>query len=150
MNESIKERSDRLVSGAKVDTTIGTAIYTTMPLEDMINHSGEEMYDVLMLKRSCWRVISNTTFSRSHWRSCVENSIYGIVNSTASKHGVGKRYDDMRNTTMLGTMVIRDGKPIRIRSDDTAPVPVVMVPVNMDSGTCLSALTKMTVSMYQK
>ena len=114
-----------------------SAMYIMLPLEDMIEYEGGEMYDNLMLKPSNWKVMGNT-------------SISGIVNSVASKHGIGKPFVDMRNAMMLGTIVVKEGKYIRIRSNYTPPIPVILAPEGMNNGTCSSALTKMTASMYQR
>ena len=72
------------------------------------------------------------------------------MNSTASKHGIGKPFVDMRNAMMLGTVVVTDGKYIRIRSNYAPPIPVILAPDGMNDATCSSALAKMTASMYQR
>ena len=83
-------------------------------LEDMIDHPGGEMYDTLMLKTKSWKVMGQTSYNSSYWKTWVERSMDGINNSTIGKHGIGKPYVDMRNGMMLGTMVIKDSNSIRI------------------------------------
>ncbi|MCJ1472490.1 hypothetical protein MMC13_001138 [Lambiella insularis] len=129
--ESIKEKLDRLVLEAGGNTDIDSATYTTMPFEDMIDHEGGEMYDTLMLKTRSWKVMGSTSFSASYCDSWVDRSSDGIVNSTRSKHGIGKPYVDMRNSMMLGTMVIRDGSTIRIRSSSSPLIPILTAPPNL-------------------
>jgi hypothetical protein len=116
----------RLVNEAGGDPTVDPAMYTTMPLEDMINHPGGEMYETLMLKPKSWRVMGMTTFSTTYWRSWVERSLDGIVNSTMGKHGIAKPYVQMRNAMMMGTLVVKDRKSIRVRSTDPQPIPAVI------------------------
>jgi hypothetical protein len=121
-----------------------------MPLEDMIDHPGGEMYETSMLKPKSWRVMGMTTFSTTYWRSWVERSLDGIVNSTMGKHGIGKPYVQMRNAMMMGTLVVKDRKFIRVRSRDPQPIPAVIAPTDMDPGSCSSAFTRMTASLYQR
>ena len=58
-DETIKEKMNRLVSLNGGRTDIDSAMYTTMPLEDMIDHEGGDMYDNLMLKPKSWKVMGN-------------------------------------------------------------------------------------------
>ncbi|KAL9122247.1 MAG: hypothetical protein Q9187_001199 [Circinaria calcarea] len=146
----ISARLDRLVLEAGGDTSIDGAMYTTMPLEDMLDHPGGEIYDTLMLKPKSWKVMGATSFSPTYWNTWVERSLDGIVNSTMGKHGIGKPYVHMRNSMMMGTMVVVDKDHIRIRSSDPPPIPAVLAPPGMNQGTCSSALTKMTASLYQR
>ena len=133
-------------------TEIDSAIYTTMPLEDMIDRPGRPMYDILMLKMKCWKVMRKTSFSTLDWKTWVERSMNGIISSTESKHGIGKPYVHMEDAMIMATMVVRDSTHIRIRIriKDSLPIPALVTPPNINQGTCSSALTKITVSMYQK
>lgn len=146
----IGERLESSVVAMDDSVNIDRAMYTTMPLEDMIEHPGGDIYDILMLKTNSWRVMGNTTFKASYWHTWVERSLSGIVNSTVSKHGIGKPFVDMRRAMMMGTMVIKDGNYIRIRSGCSVPVPAIIAPAGMNDATCSSALTKMTAHMYQE
>ena len=148
--EGVVSKLDRIICEAGGDNTVDPAIYTTMPLEDMVDHMGGDMYDTLMLKPRSWKVMGQTTFSRTYWKSWVDRSLNGIVNSTMGKHGIGKPYVHMRNAMMMGTMVVKDGNFIRIRARHQPPLPVVAAPSKMHSGSCSSALTKMTASLYQR
>ncbi|OAP54069.1 hypothetical protein AYL99_11603 [Fonsecaea erecta] len=47
---SIYSKMTRLINEASGDPTVDPAMYTTMPLDDMIDHPGGEMYDTWMLK----------------------------------------------------------------------------------------------------
>ncbi len=148
--ESIYSRLVKTVGEAGGDPDIDPAMYTTMPLEDMIDHPGGEMYDLLMLKPRSWNVMGKTTFESSYWSTWVERSMDGIVNSMMSKYGIGEPYVQMRDAMMMGTMVIRDRRFIRVRTMDPQPIPAVLATENMGYGNCSSALTKMTASLYQR
>ncbi|KAM4067551.1 hypothetical protein HRG_001446 [Hirsutella rhossiliensis] len=147
---SIYSNLVRVVNEAGGDPSIDPAMYTTMPLEDMISHPGGEMYDLLMLKPRNWNVMGKTTFEDTYWHSWVERSMDGIVNSMMSKYGIGEPYVQMRDAMMMGTTVIRDKKFIRVRTMDPQPVPAVLATEGMGFGSCASALTKMTASLYQR
>lgn len=55
----------------------------------------------------------------------------------------------MHNSMVLGTIVVLDKGRIRIRSKDQPLIPIMMAPPGMKQATCLSALTKMTMSLYK-
>jgi hypothetical protein len=144
--ESIYSKMTRLVNEVGGDP----AMYTTMPLEDMIDHPGGEMDETLMLKPRSWRVMGMTTSTTTYWCSWGERSLDGIVNSAMGKHGIGKPYVQMRNSMMMGTLVVKDRKFIRVRSRDPQPIPAVIASTDMNSGSCSSALTRTTASLYQR
>lgn len=58
-----------IIDEAGGDPEVDPAMYTTMPLEDMIDHPGGAMYDLLILKVSNWNVMGKTTFEESYWRT---------------------------------------------------------------------------------
>ncbi len=147
---NIKENLNKVVAESEGDTSIDPAMYTTMPLEDMIEHPGGELYDLLMLKPKSWKVMGQTSFNASYWGTWVERSMDGIINSTLGKHGIGKPYVAMRNSMMLGTMMVTDETHLRLRTKGRIPLPALLKSPAMNHGTCSSALTKMTASMYQK
>ena len=147
---SIKDRMNALVCEAGGRTDIDSVVYTTMPLEDMLDHPGGEMYKTMMLKARSWKVMGQTTFNPSYWSTCVERSMAGIVNSTLGKHGIGKPYMYMRSGMMMGTCVIRDERHIRISTQNVTWIPAMIAPAKMNQGTCSSGLAKMTSMMYQK
>lgn len=140
----------KFVNNAGGDPNIDPSMYTTMPLEDMIDHPGGKLYDLLMLKPRNWNVMGKTTFEDSYWQTWVERSMDGIVNSMMSKYGIGEPYVQMRDAMMMGTTVIRDKKFIRVRTMEPQPVPAVLATKSMGYGNCSSALTKMTASLYQR
>jgi hypothetical protein len=147
---NIKEKVTKIVTEAEGDPSIDPTMYSTMPLEDMIDHPGGELYDALMLKSKSWKVMGQTSFSDSYWKTWVDRSMDGIVNSTVGKHGIGKPYVAMRNSMMLGTMVSVDETHIRLGTKGRIPIPALLKSRGMNHGTCSSGLTKMTASMYQK
>lgn len=79
----------------------------------------------------------------------MERFIDGIVDSMMSKYGVGEPYVQTRDA-MMGTMVIRDKRFIKVRTVDSQPIPAVLATSSMGYGNCSPALTKMTASSYQK
>ena len=42
---------------------IDPAMYTAIPLKDIIDHPGRKMYNLLMLKTGSWKVMEGTTIS---------------------------------------------------------------------------------------
>lgn len=74
----------------------------------------------------------------------------GIVNSMTSKYGIGEPYIQMHDAMMVGTIVVRDKRFIRVRTADTQPIPAVLATPSMGLADCSSALTKMTASLYQR
>lgn len=148
--EGVCSKMFRLVQEAGGDPDVDPAMYTTMPLEDMINHPGGEMYNTLMLKPHSWNVMGRTTFEQKYWRTWVRRSMDGIINSTMGKHGIGEPYMQMRNAMMMGTIVHRDRRFVRVRSSVPQPIPAVIATGSMGFGDCSSAMTKMTASLYQR
>ncbi|KAK5162655.1 uncharacterized protein LTR77_011261 [Saxophila tyrrhenica] len=147
---NIKKTLNEIMVESEADMSIDTVMYSTMPLEDMIEHPGGDVYDLLMLKPKNWKVMGQTSFSASYWSTWVERSMDGIVNSTLGKHGIGKPYVAMRNSMMLGTMMVTDEMHLRLRTKGRVPLPALLKTPTMNHGTCSSALTKMTASMYQR
>ncbi|KAK2591527.1 hypothetical protein QQS21_010777 [Conoideocrella luteorostrata] len=136
-------------SGGDPDV-VDPAMYTTMPLEDMIDHPGGEMYNLLMLKSTSWNVMGKTSFDQAYWKSWVERSMDDIVNSMMSKYGIGQPYVQMRDAMLMGTIVSRDKNFIRVRTSEPQPIPAVLATSDMGFSDCSSALTKMTASLYQR
>lgn len=62
--------------------------------------------------------MGKTTYEADYWRTWVQRSMDGIVNSMnmMSKHGIGEPYVWMRDTMMMGTVVVRDKKFIGVRT----------------------------------
>lgn len=85
------------------DDDVDSAMYTTMPIEEMADHPGGEIYD--LLKPSSWKVMMATVTNDNYWETWVGRSLDGILNAITGKHGIGKPYVDMRNAMMLGTLV---------------------------------------------
>ncbi|KAI0011446.1 hypothetical protein F4779DRAFT_615687 [Xylariaceae sp. FL0662B] len=131
---SIYSRVTDIINKSASDPTIDPAMYTTMPLEDMIDHPGGEVYDLLMLKAKNWNVMGKTTFEDSYWKTWVERSMDGITNSIINKYGIGTPYVQMRDCMMMGTIVVRDKKHIRVMTKDAHQVPVVKAPISMGIG----------------
>lgn len=93
--------------------------------------------------------MGRTTISDMYWRSRVERSIGGIVNSTLSKHGTGRPYVQMRNTMVLGTIITTDRRFIRARVLNQEPIAIVRASGSMNPADCSCALAKMTATVYQ-
>ena len=132
-------RLTSLVNQADGDSDVDPAIYTTMPLEDMVDQPGGDMYEALMLMPKSWNVMGKTKFSESYWQTWFTRSLDCIVNSTMVRHGIGKQYTDMRNTMMLGMVLAKYRTFMRVRTTDPQPIPAVKASKAMSYCTCLSA-----------
>ena len=104
--ESVYSTAARQTIEMGTDPDVDPAMYTTMPPDNMIDHPGGPIYDTPMLRLRSWNVMGNTSLSVNYWRTWVERSMAGIVNSTMSKHSIGRPYIQMRNAMILGTIVI--------------------------------------------
>ncbi len=62
-------------------------MYSTMPLGDMIDHQGDRMYNILMLKPLSWNVMGKITFEEGYWQTWVKRSMYGTVKLMTNKYG---------------------------------------------------------------
>lgn len=148
--EDILGGVSRIVNDSGGDSTVDPAMYSTMPLEDMEEHPGGKMYELLMLKPKSWSVMCKAMHSSSYWRSWVSRSEQGIVNTIMGRHGIAGPYGYMRLGMMLGTCVdISSGKVV-INSMPRPDIPCVDAIPGLGRITCASAMTKMTRVLYQK
>ena len=74
----------------------------------------------------------------------------GITSGITGKHRIGKPYVNMGNSMMLSTVVAPIRNVLRVRCMNPPTIPAAIVPLNASVAACSSALTKMTVDMYQK
>ncbi|KAF4460187.1 hypothetical protein FALBO_13028 [Fusarium albosuccineum] len=147
---SIATKVKNIAAEMGCDSSVDPAMYTTMPLDEMGDHPGGEIYDLYMLKPGSWSVMSKTTYEESYWMSWVKRSMDGIVNSTMGKHGIGVPYTQMRDSMMMGTMVYRDQKFMRVNTFSNQSIPALRAIESMGFADCSSGLTKMTASLYQR
>ena len=145
---SANMRSNASLAG--IAPAVDAAICTTMPLEDMATHSGGKVYDAALLKTRSWREMGKVACDSGYWKTWVSRSMGGIVNTTMSKHGIGKPYVDMRTLMMMGTMVTVNEGSIVITCRDKPMLPVTLAPADAGPGTCSSALARMMSVMYQQ
>lgn len=125
------------------------AMLSTMTFEEMSEHKGGSMYDSMMLKTKSWKQMYKIMISKSYWRSFMARSELGIVNTTASRHGLAGPYGFMRMGMMLGSCVnVRNGS-LTIASAKCPALPIVRMPPTTDALSCSSAMTKLTKIMYQ-
>jgi hypothetical protein len=133
-----------------IPAEVDSVICTTMPLEDMGTHAGGRVYDSALLKTKSWREMGRIVDESGYWKTWVLRSMNGIVNTTMSKHGIGKPYVDMRTLMMMGTIVTVNQDVITITCRDKPMLPIIHAPVDAGPGTCPSALAKMMSVMYQE
>ena len=135
---------------AGIALEVDSAVCSTMPLENMRTHGGGQVYDSALLKSKSWGEMSRIVDEAGYWKTWALRSMNGIVNTTMSKHGIGKPYVDMRTLMMMGTIVTVDDHMIAVTCKDKPALPIVSAPMDAGPGTCPSALAKMMSVMYQE
>jgi hypothetical protein len=146
----VLKHTKSILSGKVSNDSIDPVMYSTMPLEDMESHPGGELYETLMLKPKSWRVMCKVMSSNGYWKTWVDRSEQGIVNTTMGRHGIAGPYGIMRLGMMLGTCVtVRHGL-LAIDSEYVPPLPVICADLGMNAVTCSSAMAKLTKIMYQR
>lgn len=147
---NILESVEQIVVESGGDIKIDPVMYSTMPLEEMENHPGGRMYELLMLKPKSWRPMCKTMLSKSYWRSWVTRSEQGIVNMITGRHRIAGPYGYMRLGMMLGTCMMISGDDLVVESWLRPALPRLKVCPGMDIISCSSAMTKLTKIMYQR
>ncbi|KAI0471439.1 hypothetical protein GGR56DRAFT_677354 [Xylariaceae sp. FL0804] len=104
----VLERGD-IRRGEKTTTTTKSSWSANLFIADR-RQSMQEEYDLLMPKPKSWNVKEKVTFEGASWKTWVERSTDGIVNSMLSEHGIGEPCVQMCDAVMTGTTVIRDKK----------------------------------------
>jgi hypothetical protein len=84
--------------------------------------------------------------SQAYWKTYVERSEHGIMNTIMSRLGLAGLYGFMRMGMMLGTCVnIRDNTLVIDTVDPSAmPLPLLNVPMEAIKIPCSSAIPKLT------
>ena len=131
------------------DDSFDAAMLTTMTFEEMSKHPGGQMYDDMILKPKSWKEMYKVMIAPAYWRTYVERSEHGIVNTITSRHGLAGPYGFMRMGMMLGTCVNTRDNTLVIDSAKMPPLPFLNVPTDWNKVPCSSAITKLTKIMYQ-
>ena len=138
------------LKGKVSNSMIDPVMYSTMPLEDMETHPGGDLYDTLMLKPRSWAVMCKIMRAGGYWKTWVERSEQGIVNTTMGRHGISGPYGIMRLGMMLGTSVTVRHGVVAIDSEYVPPLPTIAADIGINAVTCSSAMAKLTKIMYQR
>lgn len=150
LENDIISRVKKIVIDNGGSDEVDPAMYTTMPLEDMETHPGGKIYDELMLKPKSWRIMTKVMHDSSYWKSWVERSEQGIMNTILGRHGIAGPYGYMRMGMMLGTCVYTSMGKVVINAMPKPSLPCVESYPGMNRITCAAAMTKLTKILYQR
>lgn len=143
-------RVEDVASANGLPDVVNPAILTTMTFKQMSEHTGGDMYKDMMLKPQSWSQMYAIMTSKVYWKSYVERTEQGVINTVMSRHGLAGPYGFMRMGMMLGTSVnMRDGTVV-IDSKMSPDLPMMNIPRSHNPLPASTAMTKLTKIMYQQ